>query len=291
MTSPRTSPAERPDEAADEPKKTTLSPVQITAGALASVSSAVVASFFGVAGTLIGAALASVISTVTAALYTNSLSRTNERLRKVRVQLAAPGSPGQPAGDATTELTQPPAEAAAETRVLPAALDPRRAPAPRRGPRWPRVAVYAVAVFGLAMVIVTGIEIVSQQPVSALVGAEEASSTTTLGEITGDSSTDDEDPGTPAPTPAPSTTSETPATGTPGDDTGTSTPSTSGTTTETPSEAPEETGTSTAEPTDPSDGTPQDEGSTDQEPDGGTSPEAAGADSAEDAAQGSADTP
>ncbi|MGY1771534.1 hypothetical protein [Blastococcus sp. SYSU D00813] len=286
MTSPRTTPAERPDEAADEPKKTTLSPVQITAGALASVSSAVVASFFGVAGTLIGAALASVISTVTAALYTNSLSRTNERLRQVRVQLAGPGSPGRTAADATAELprtTAGTAGTAAETRALPAALDPRRAPAPRRGPRWPRVAVYAVAVFGLAMVIVTGIEVVGQQPVSALVGAEEASSTTTLGELTGDSSSGDEDPGTPVPTPA--TTSETPATETPGDDAGTTAPTTSGTATETPSEStPEETGSSTAEPTGSSDEAPQTGESTGQ--DGGTSPEAAG-----DDAGGAAATP
>ena len=55
----------------------------MAASALAAVSSAVLLSFFGVAGTLIGAALASVISTVGAALYSTSLKKTNDRLRQV----------------------------------------------------------------------------------------------------------------------------------------------------------------------------------------------------------------
>ena len=49
----------------------------MAAGALAAVSAAVVASLFGVAGTVIGAAVASVVSTVGAALYGESLRRTN----------------------------------------------------------------------------------------------------------------------------------------------------------------------------------------------------------------------
>ncbi|WP_409330167.1 hypothetical protein [Trujillonella humicola] len=300
MSPPRPAPTERlavPD-GEPEKKKISLSPVQVTAGAMASVSSAVVASFFGVAGTLIGAALASVISTVSAALYSTSLARTNDRLRQVRVQLAAPGSPGSPgrtAADtadpagATAVLDGPadgpdavarpddeqdgsePDDAAAGTRVLPAALDPRRAPAPR-ATRWPRVAGYAVAIFGLAMGIVTGVEIVSQQPVSALVGAQEASSTTTLGELTRTSSSPAEDPGAPAPTTTPA-----PATETPGDGTGTGTtapttaaPTTPGPTTGTPTEAPPPTGTPTAGPTEGTEAPPT--GPSPQPPDGGAAP-------------------
>src|SRR3712207_2108824 len=109
MTSPRpettdrTEKIEDKDTDKDQPKGLQLSATQVAAGALASVSSAVVASFFGLAGTLIGAALASVISTVSAALYSSSLQKTNERLRTARSQLTG---------------RQPPV---ADTKVAPAA--------------------------------------------------------------------------------------------------------------------------------------------------------------------------
>ncbi|MBK7722688.1 MAG: hypothetical protein IPI32_10845 [Austwickia sp.] len=57
-----------------------LSLTQLLGGAGAAVSSAVVASFLGVAGTLIGAAVGSVVSTVSAALYTNWATTARGRL-------------------------------------------------------------------------------------------------------------------------------------------------------------------------------------------------------------------
>jgi len=172
-----------------EEKKSGLSAVQLTAGALAAVSSAVVASLFGVAGTLIGAAVASVISTVSATLYSQSLERTNERLRRVREQVTH----RTPAREATQTRA---------TAVLPAHLDPRSEPAWRVRIRWPRVAVYAVGLFVLAMGIVTGIELIGQRPVSALVGVAETSRTTTLGELTEASSSKDTTPSSPTTPPA-----------------------------------------------------------------------------------------
>ncbi|WP_448624915.1 hypothetical protein [Geodermatophilus sp. URMC 64] len=201
MTSPRTQIAPKTDET--EKPKAGLSAVQIASGALAAVSSAVLLSFFGVAGTLIGAALASVISTVGASLYTTSLKKTNERLRRVLTREQA----------AATEPATAPAEPA--TQVLPARLDPRRAPAKRFEPRWGRVAAYAVGVFVVAMGIVTGIELIGQQPVSALVGGSSSTGTTTLGELTNASSSSDTTPSTPStPTttaPATSTADSSPA--------------------------------------------------------------------------------
>ncbi|WP_336028898.1 hypothetical protein [Geodermatophilus sp. FMUSA9-8] len=224
---PRPGPAdETPDEKADEkPARLQLSPVQVAAGALAAVSSAVVLSFFGVAGTVIGAALASIVSTVGSALYSASLTTTGERLRKARVHRPAP--------------VADPADTTA-TRELPASLDPRRAPAPRQRPRWVRVGAYAAAVFVTAMVVVTGIELVSQQPVSALVGGTEtSSSSTTIGELSNASSSRDtsDDPaesGGPAEGTTEAPASTTPADGTPAD--------------ETPAGDAEETGTPTEEP-------------------------------------------
>lgn len=211
MTSPRPETTDRPDQPEEKPQGAQLSATQIAAGALAAVSSAVVASFFGLAGTLIGAALASVISTVSAALYSNSLQKTNEKLRQARGQLT-----GKQARVEETRVQEAPAAAPA-TQVLPDHLDPRRAPAPKPRPRWTRVAVYAAAVFALAMGIVTGIELIGQRPVSALVGDTETARTTTLGAITNASSSteqqEEDDPSTPSsPTTAPATETDAPAT-------------------------------------------------------------------------------
>jgi hypothetical protein len=209
MTSPRpettdrTAKIEDKDTDKDQPKGLQLSATQVAAGALASVSSAVVASFFGLAGTLIGAALASVISTVSAALYSSSLRKTNEKLRTARSQLTGRQSPVVE----TTAAAAAPATPA--TKVLPAHLDPRRAPARRPRPRWTRVA---------AMGVITGIELIGQKPVSALVGGTQTSQETTLGAITNTSSSsdvqqDEEEPSSPSTTTAPATETSAPTTG------------------------------------------------------------------------------
>src|SRR5918997_344614 len=213
MTSPRPETTDRTEqiEDKDKPQGVQLSATQVAAGALAAVSSAVVASFFGLAGTLIGAALASVISTVSAALYSNSLQKTNEKLRRARGQLTGRQSPV-----AETEVAAS-APATPATQVLPAHLDPRRAPARRPRPRWTRVAVYAAAVFVMAMGVITGIELIGQKPVSALVGGTQTSQETTIGAITNASSSSDvqqeEDPSSPSSTTAPATGTSAPTTG------------------------------------------------------------------------------
>ena len=182
MSSPRTETTVRSDTTADEPKGFTLNPVQVAAGALAAVSSAVGASFFGVAGTLIGAALGSVNASVSTALYTESLRKTNEGIKRVLTRRPAEGAP----------------VVGAVTAVLPAHLSPRHAPEDRGGLRWSRVGGYAAAVFVAAMFIVTGIELVGQQPVSALVGDTASSGSTTLGQLTDASSDRDTTPATPS---------------------------------------------------------------------------------------------
>jgi hypothetical protein len=196
MSAARPSPA---DTSAERPKPT-LSPLQLAGGALAAATSAVVASFFGVGGTVIGAALASVVSTISAALYSASLRKTNERLRGL--------------GGRKAPRTQVlPRQAA--TRQLPAALDPRRAPA--RSRRFPiRLAAGAAAVFVAAMVIVTGIELIGQRPVSAMVTGSSSSGSTTVGDLANAGSqkaapsSSTPAPSTGTPTTAPATPSATP---------------------------------------------------------------------------------
>jgi hypothetical protein len=58
-----------------------LSTIQVSAGILAALTGAIAASFLGVAGTLVGAAVGSLASTVGGEVYKHYLERTHERLR------------------------------------------------------------------------------------------------------------------------------------------------------------------------------------------------------------------
>lgn len=141
-----------------------LSAAQILSGALASVSAAVVASVFGVAGTLIGAALTSVVATVGGALYTHSLERARERVR-LRRAVARPPIPAAP----------------------PSGVPPAWATGAARGVSWGAIRVVAGAsalAFVLAIGMLTAAETVAGRPVAELVGhPPPAQSETTLGAL------------------------------------------------------------------------------------------------------------
>ena len=62
-------------------RRLNLSAAQVIASVLATLSAAVAASFLGVAGTLLGAALGSVVSTMGTEIYKHYLQRSEERLR------------------------------------------------------------------------------------------------------------------------------------------------------------------------------------------------------------------
>jgi hypothetical protein len=117
---------------------------KLLAGALAAVSGAVVASFFGIEGTLIGAALVSLLVAPAEALYTHSLASAHRvarrsLLRRVSVQAGA-------SQEGTSQADPQPI-------------------------RWQRVAVAAVVAFGLAVGAITGVEAVAKQPLASLVGS------------------------------------------------------------------------------------------------------------------------
>ncbi|WP_406281454.1 hypothetical protein [Embleya sp. NBC_00896] len=91
--------------------------------ALAAISSAFLLSTLGVAGTVIGAALASVVATVGSAVYVHLVKRTGEQLRDVRATLI-PAQEGGPSPDPTEVPGRPtgPADrrpATDETVLLP----------------------------------------------------------------------------------------------------------------------------------------------------------------------------
>lgn len=125
-----------------EQTKIQLSIVQVIAGALASVSAALVASTFGLKGTLLGAAITSIVASIGGALYTHSLHRA-----RVRIQ---------------TRFN--PYTGAIERVVI-------RPPRARRPIRWGKVAGVAGLVFVLAMGAITIVEVAARRPVAALVGS------------------------------------------------------------------------------------------------------------------------
>src|SRR3954466_8116130 len=167
--------------------------IQIAASALAAVSAAVIASLFGVAGTMIGAAVASVVSTVGVALYSESLHRTHAGIRRAGRQLARLPMLGAPEDRFVATSGMP---------LLPDHLNPRRGPARRRWLRWSTMAATVVAVFATAMGVVTVVELIGQQPVAALVGGSSQSGTTTIGSLSTGIGGGGKSPVTPAPSTA-----------------------------------------------------------------------------------------
>jgi hypothetical protein len=119
---------------------------KLLAGALAAVTAAVVASFFGVDGTLIGAALGSILVAFGETVYTRSLASAHTLARRSLLRRASPVPATSEDGAGTTHP---------------------------RPIRWRRVAVAAVtalAAFGIGIAAITGTEAVAQRPLASLVG-------------------------------------------------------------------------------------------------------------------------
>src|SRR4051794_26455207 len=81
-----------PEDDSPAVKSSGLSIPQIVSGALAAATAAILGSFLGVAGTIGGAAVASIISTVGASLYQRSLERTRDAVKDRLVVNAAAGT-------------------------------------------------------------------------------------------------------------------------------------------------------------------------------------------------------
>ena len=103
--SPNPTASRTPPDPTEEKKKVfDLSMTQVAGGALAAMTAAALGSTLGVAGTIVGAALASVVAGVAGSLYTASLRTGREKVRTVfRGQSTDAGSaPPAPVDPATT---------------------------------------------------------------------------------------------------------------------------------------------------------------------------------------------
>jgi hypothetical protein len=143
------------------PKKLDLSVPQIVGGALAAMTAAALGSQLSVAGTVVGAALASIIAAVAGSLYTASIRRTSNKVKTVFWT----GQPNEVEEPTVMEIL-PGSEGhvAAQRSHL---LEPQPAPAPR-GPKlnWKRVAVAALAAFGIAAASLTAVELATGRSLS-----------------------------------------------------------------------------------------------------------------------------
>jgi hypothetical protein len=125
-------------------------------GALAAITGAVVASFFGVFGTLAGAGVMSIFMALATAGYAHSLAAGHRWLRRTLLRRAGGDT------DAGTPGVQP--------------------------IRWQRVAVAAAVVFTVAMGAVTTVEAAARRPLASLLGSQPPSGgSTSVGVVVGQS--------------------------------------------------------------------------------------------------------
>jgi len=138
-----------------------LSFTQLSGSALAAASAAFGASYLGVAGTIIGAAVASVIATLATAMYTSSLRRTHEVVQSTVTQWTRTAATA-PVVDPNAPL----AETGEPSRRLP----------------WARLSMAAAAVLAITLGAVTGVEGIAGKPLANILGGSDATGTS-LGSV------------------------------------------------------------------------------------------------------------
>ncbi|MBD8079016.1 hypothetical protein [Cellulosimicrobium arenosum] len=212
--SPRPATEEPADTAVDPkqspPEKPQLSLTQVLASALAAITTTVLLSSFGIAGTIIGAAVASVATVVGNYAYTRSIDRTRAQLLPAVVQIAKPNGvvtrprgaaagPGSvtsvargSADDATRQVSRGSVDtietATMETGTASPAVGgaedaagvPARRPWLRLIDRYGKgrvLAVTALALFVVVMGVVLVVELVIGKPLSDAVRGQEGSGT------------------------------------------------------------------------------------------------------------------
>ena len=203
-----------------------IKPTQVAAGALASVTAAVLGSKLGVAGTVAGAGLASVVGTVGTAMYERSIQAAKERVT------------------ARIKTEEPPAGASHDAQTVRLMVEPPKQETGKR--RWPMVVAATAVAFVLGMGVLTLVELVDGH---ATAGTGDR---TTVGALFGQ-------PGqtsTPHPTNTPSTSTSTSTTSNTAPTTTSSTPpSSSSTTPSEPTTSSSSTTTTTTTTTQPPTGT------------------------------------
>ena len=193
----------------DAPEKVQIDWIRAIAGALAAVASAVLLSSLGAAGTIIGAAIGSLVVTVSSAMFTQGLTTSRHRLAKKQKGavekvgiaqaevLRAARADDSAAQDSHLEHAE---ERLAEAREE---LDETIVAGAPIGWRervsrlpWKHIVLTTLGLFVVTLVVITAFELVAGQSVSSMTGGSD-SGRTTIGKVgSGDSGGDDQkDPG------------------------------------------------------------------------------------------------
>jgi cell division septation protein DedD len=248
--------------------------VRVAGGALAAVASAVVLSTLGAAGTLIGAALGSVIATVAGTVFTQGLSTSKEKLAQAQAsalhKVGVAQAEVRRAGRVDDTRAQESHLRHADRRLAQAReeLDDAARAAQVGGPSWRdrfaqlpwrRIAVLSLGVFLGVVVLITAFEVVAGRSVASITGGSGGGDGTTITNLGGGSgSTRQEQPSegtSPSPTPTQGTSpSESPSESPTPSQTPSPTDTATGPAAATPTPAPES--TPSLEPTAPAVTTP-----------------------------------
>mgnify|MGYP006175395717 CR=1 FL=1 len=155
--------------------------VQSTAGALAAVTSAVLLSTVGVAGTLIGAALGSLAATVGSAVSSYYIRTTQDRVASAGTVAVTRIGHGRARGPSTPDEAVGedlhPARAAVEDEKNPPAGGFTTILA---GLPWKRIAVVSTGLFVAAMLVILAFELVTGRAVSSYTGGSDPDRRTSI---------------------------------------------------------------------------------------------------------------
>jgi hypothetical protein len=199
----------------DGDRRFELNWVQSLAGALAAVTSAVLLSTVGVAGTLIGAALGSLAATVGSAVYTYYIRATHDRVATAGTVAASrigrDRSRGRPAStdpvSGASAAEEGPAQAGEDLPPPRADLEHAKNPPAGgfttvlAGLPWKRIAVVATGLFVTAMLVILTFELITGRAVSSYTGGSDDDRHTSIPGLGGGGSQDDPQP-TPGETPS-----------------------------------------------------------------------------------------
>jgi hypothetical protein len=178
---------------------------QPVAAGLAAMSSAVVLSTLGVAGTVIGAAVGSIVLTLGSAVYEHYLQLSRERaLRAVQTL----GRARRTSGTSPTERPAGVEEQAWRAEASPPVVRPERPKVPWRALlgrlRWQRPLLASAAVFAVVMGAILSFEMTTGRALSSYTGGSQADGPRTSIPLPGVTAADDgtgteQQPGKPAP--------------------------------------------------------------------------------------------
>jgi len=194
----------------EAPEKIEIDWTRAIAGSMAAVASAVLLSTLGAAGTILGAAIGSLVVTIASAMFAQGLSTRQRKRRQARRQKAVASKVGSaqaevrratrvddPAArdsrlehanerlaDAREELEEEKAEELEEASEVTSPLSWRER---FTRLRWKRVVLTALTLFVVSLLLITAFELLAGRSVSSLTGGSD-SGDTTIGQVGGGNS-------------------------------------------------------------------------------------------------------